>query len=271
MDALLHFPIALLKETQLTWALSGRTISSGQTGAGFEPMAETTVGGLWRAELGSIPIRTKAQVHTWRALEALLDSGARTVILPMCDKRYFPVPIVNGAPLYAYNPGTLDDVTLLDDGTGIAQPVVVAFLAEDADLRATSLRILFLQGAALQGGEHFSIGHGNLGDRLYRVAQVRVDPVTGYSDVTIRPPLREATPAFTALEFDSPKCVMRIASAESMKLALQQRKWGSPTASFVESFDYSSVLIQGTPPVAPTITPTLDLSQPGNSQFIPGI
>jgi len=269
MDALLHFPTALLRETQLTWALSGRTVSSGQTGAGFEPMAETTVGGLWRAELGSIPVRTKAQVHAWRALEALLDSGATQLILPMCDKRYFPVPVVEGVPLYAYGPVTLDDGTLLSDGTGIAQPVVVAYVTEGADLRATSLKILFVQGAALQGGEHFSIRHGNLGDRLYRIAQVRIEPVTGYSQVTIRPPLREAVPAFTQLQFDAPKCVMRIANAESMKLALQQRKWGSPTASFVESFDYSAVLVQSAPPVPPVITPTLDFSQPGNSQFAP--
>ncbi|WP_257164690.1 hypothetical protein [Bradyrhizobium sp. SRS-191] len=271
MGQILHFPTGLLRETQLTWQLSGRTISSGQTGAGFEPMAETTVGGLWRAELGSIPVRTKPQVHAWRALEALLDSGATTIILPMCDKRYFPVPVVGGAPLYSYGTVSLDDGTLFDDGTGIEQPVVVAFLAQDAGLRATSVRLLFLQGAPLQGGEHFSIRHGNLGDRLYRIAQVKIDPVTGYSDVTIRPPLREATPAFTPLDFDAPKCVMRIANAESMKLSLQLRKWGSPTATFVESFDYSAVLIQGTPPVAPTIAPTLDFSQPGNSQFVPGI
>jgi hypothetical protein len=264
-----YFPGAVLRETTLTWTLTGRTVSAGQTGGGFEPMAETTGGGLWSAELASIPVRTTQQVHAWRALEGLLDSGATQVVVPMCDKRYFPAPVVNGSRLVTYGDQPLDDGVLFDDGSGIIQPVVVASIAAAAPLRATEVRLNFMAGSPLQGGEHFSLTHPNIGDRIYRVIRIRLDALTGQSIVTIRPPLREAVTALSVADFDQPKCVMRVAQPESMKLALAQRKWGSPSAMFVESFDYATVNFTRTSArgniIAPVVLPSLDFSDPANS------
>jgi hypothetical protein len=279
-----YFPGSVLKETVLAWQLSGRTISSGQTGSGFEPLAETTAGGLWRADLASVPVWKVNQVAAWRALEGLLDSGATQVVVSMCDKRYFPAPTVSGKRLISYgdvpidtDPGGNVD-TLLDDGTGLDQPVVVAYVAADAPLRATELAIAFVQAAPLMGGEHFSIEHPNLGHRVYRV--IKVDDGEIETIVTVRPPLREAVQALTDIEFDVPKCTMRIAAADSMRLELSMRRRGTPTASFMESFDAAVVnfvrplTLPGAAAsgvAGPWTDNTLNFGNPDNSQYLPGL
>ncbi|MGJ4888961.1 hypothetical protein ACQR1Y_12245 [Bradyrhizobium sp. HKCCYLRH3099] len=277
-----RFPGRVLRDTALTWQIGGRSISAGQTGSGVEPTAETSGGGLWRAELASVRIRTPDEVRCWRVLEGLLDSGAAQVIVTMCDKRYFPVPEVNGAPLLSYGdlPVTDDgtNTALFDDDTGIAQPVVVAYVAEDAALRATEIAISFVQSGELMGGEHFSIDHPNLGPRIYRI--VKVVEEEGASRVTIRPPLREAVQALTDVEFDAPACVMKVASAESMRLTLDQRRRGSPTASFIESFDALAETFErvATLPGAaasgiagPWTSGRFNFANPDNSQYLPGL
>ena len=76
-----YFPCDVLRETALSWQPVRRTISSGQTGSGFEPMAETTGGGLWSAELSSVRIRTPQEVKCWRAIEGIADSGATQIVV----------------------------------------------------------------------------------------------------------------------------------------------------------------------------------------------
>lgn len=58
----------------------------------------------------------------------------------------------------------------------------------------------------------------------------------GFPTVTIRPPLREATLIGTRVEFDYPKCVMRLASPDAMDLGLELRTFGRSTVRFVEDF-----------------------------------
>jgi hypothetical protein len=58
----------------------------------------------------------------------------------------------------------------------------------------------------------------------------------GFPTVTIRPPLREATAVGTRVEFDYPKCIMRLASPDAMDLSLTRRLYGQATVKFVEDF-----------------------------------
>jgi len=226
---MLYFPNHLLVETSLSWQLVKRsTLPPGQTGAGFIPFAETSGGGLWRAELNSIPIRNKNQVLTWRALEAVLDGGASQIVVPLCDKRYFPAPPIG----VSYPQIPHDDDAMHDDGAGYYQAVVTASLAQGAPLRATEIVVTMVSGAAPQAGQMFSITHPNMRERAYVIASATDDGV-----LTIRPPLREAVEAGEAINFDCPSCVMQIATPENLKLTLSLRKFGSPSAVFLESFD----------------------------------
>jgi hypothetical protein len=58
----------------------------------------------------------------------------------------------------------------------------------------------------------------------------------GFATVTIRPPLREATAAGTRVEFDYPKCIMRLAEADTMTLNLDVRRFGTGSVKIEEDF-----------------------------------
>jgi hypothetical protein len=58
----------------------------------------------------------------------------------------------------------------------------------------------------------------------------------GFPTVTVRPPLREATAVGTRVEFDYPKCVVKLADPDAMDLPLERRLYGSASPVFVEDF-----------------------------------
>lgn len=66
----------------------------------------------------------------------------------------------------------------------------------------------------------------------YRVTLAKPLPAT--AQITFRPPLREAVPAGTNLEFDDPVCRMRLATDSEMDLPLDLGRFSFPTVNFVE-------------------------------------
>jgi hypothetical protein len=95
----------------------------------------------------------------------------------------------------------------------------------DAALRAASLQIIVDQGAALEGGEKFSIG-----ERAYRVVRP-----TAEDTFQIQPPLRAAAANDDAIEFDWPVVRCRMAS-DDFEGALSLGRVSQKSITFVESF-----------------------------------
>lgn len=190
-------------------------------------------GGLWRADYGSINLRTADHVRAWRAMEVLCDGGAAPIVVPVCDKRQMPAPIVNGKPIYHYEPIPHSDGAWFSDGTGYAQPVISAHVVSDTPLRSVSLKIRIVLGSHLRGGEMFSINHRAQGWRVYKIGTV-VDNDDGTVDVKFRPELRDDVTAFTEIEFDDLRCVMTLADPNVLKLTMKLRRFADPDASFVE-------------------------------------
>ncbi|WP_416192952.1 hypothetical protein [Nitrobacter sp. TKz-YC01] len=230
-----EFPASLMRERSGSWQILSSTASVGQSAQGAFPRVTTSGGGLWKCEYGSINLRTPDHVRAWRALEVLCDGGSAPIIVPMCDKRHFPAPIVDGKPLYAIGAVPHSDGALFDDGAGYAQNIVDASVLLDAPLRAVSLALSFAAGGPLRGGEFFSIEHPTQGWHLYEVGTVD-DQGGGNSVITFRPPLREAVTAGMYLEFDRPRCVMMLADPNVMKLTLSMRRFADTDVSFVEYF-----------------------------------
>jgi hypothetical protein len=226
----LQFPPSLMRERSTRWALTGNTITPGQTSAGAFPVTRMDGGGLWVAELSNISLATADHIRAWRAIAALADGGAEPIIVPRCEKLTFPAPIIDGSPVYSWGEVPHSDGALFSDDTGYYQPVVEAEAASAGALRATSMDVTITTGGELQGGETFSIEHPTMGHRCYVIGSVDGDTIT------FRPPLREAVSAGTALEFDQPKCLMRLASGDAMALTLDMRRFGGPSATFVEWF-----------------------------------
>lgn len=179
----------------------GNVVDGGTSLSGISDPNETTGGGYWRADFSNGSTRTREQGLAWRALTAALDGGATAVNVRLCERLFAPVlPMPRPLPHDA-------DAILADDSE---PPRGAAYVtAAAAPLRATTLVISGDSERALLGGELFSIEHPTWGHRAYRVIAV------AGNTLTIRPPLREAVGAGTALEFDYPRCRMRLAGTVS--------------------------------------------------------
>ncbi|KQZ00906.1 hypothetical protein ASD45_08565 [Pseudolabrys sp. Root1462] len=189
---------------------------------------------MWRADFDSIPVPDRESVLRWRAFEALLDAGSQAVVVPYRDLLY--APRADLAAAYSYDAVSIphSDGTFFSDGTGYSQGAIVALSLSAFSLRSTQITIRIIAGGVLRPGMHFSIDHPTKRHRLYRIKQVTDfggDYVCKFS-----PPMREAGRINTALEFNEPKCVMRLVSPDQMKLSMQYGLWSFPSVSFVETF-----------------------------------
>lgn len=231
---LLYFPPSLDRDRTIMWELMGRTISGGKSLAGPQPVARLDGGGLWTARIGDVQLSSADEVRAWRAMSALLDGGATAIVLTYRDTRHYPAPTVNGVRYTTADAVTHSDGATFSDGAGYSQSTVSATVETAAALRATTIDITIAIGASLRGGEHFSIEHDTLSHRMYRIGSVT--EAGGVSTCTIRPPLREAVAAGTLIEFDRPKCVMRLQEPGGMDLTLTRREFGQASTAFIESF-----------------------------------
>ena len=238
--ALKRFPDILQRENAILWELTGTTISGGQTSSGIMPMTRLDGGGLWKATLSNVALVEIDQVLAWRAIAAHCDGGAQPIILPMCDLRHAPIPLISGQRVFHVDDVPHSDLSPFDDDTPYQhdiQTMISAFADGPLPLRATSIAIHITVGGQVKGGQYFSINHPTVGPRLYRIVEVTFDHGGGFTVCTIRPPLREATAeAQTPLNFNHPACVMRLATTDAMDLTLQMRKYGTPTVNFIEAF-----------------------------------
>lgn len=209
--AALAWPAALEREQSLSWMPQWGNEYSPPTLDGTVQVRNTNGGGLWTATFGNIPLWTRAEILAWQEMEGLLMGGLEPVRVPLLLCRQEPTP----------SSGVIDIVTV---GSSAA--------------RATTIVVDLINSGALSAGMHFSYNHTvALGHRLYRIKTVSA--VSGFPtrrSLTIWPPLRAAIASVQSLRFEDPLCVMRLAAPDVMKLELQLRKRGQPSASFIEAF-----------------------------------
>lgn len=223
---MITWPSGLFPATDVELSLQGRTTTGGMSVSGISQLVKTDHGGLWRFVFSGIYLRNKDQVRTWRALEGQLDGGATKLVVPICDLRHAPRP---GGALPGPSVPHSDD-TYFSDDTGYVSGVMSAVTVGAATLGASSISVNMLVGSDLMGGEHFTIDHPTEGPRLYRVITVDGD------SVGIRPTLREAVASGEVVDFDNPRCTMRLAGAEAMNLNLQLGRFGQVGVAFIEAF-----------------------------------
>jgi hypothetical protein len=177
----------------------------------------TSGGGYWVAEFTNGQTFERDDTLAWRAITAGMDNGAAAVIVEFCDRLHTP----NGGEM-----GVAGSTQQFGDRRSFTGPGVVATTIAPANLRGTSLGIDIDSERELVGGESFTIVHPTWGERAYQVVSV------SGSTIRFRPPLREAVTTGTALDFDNPRCRMRMASPASN--ALNIGRYGSCSISFVE-------------------------------------
>jgi hypothetical protein len=74
-----------------------------------------------------------------------------------------------------------------------------------------------------------------MGWRLYEIGTV-VYTDASHAVISFNPPLREAISAGTQLEFDRPRCTMRLTAPGAMDLTVTPWTFNSASVQFVEGF-----------------------------------
>ncbi|WLB14981.1 hypothetical protein [Bradyrhizobium japonicum] len=237
-----EFPRALLREKTHAWDLAGVAVAGGQGSGGIVPgITRSDGGGFWTCVMSNVSLsggrglagldRQKVSTLLWRAVRQICDGGVVSIIVPRNDALFRPWP-AGVSQTEGFNIPH-DDGAPFSDGAGYYQPIIDITCAA-ADLRATSLDIDIAYAGQLMGGESFSIEHEAAGWRMYEIATVdQVDD--SHATIAFNPPLREAVTDGTVLEFDRPRCLMRLVQPSSMNLTVQPWTFNSASVDFVEA------------------------------------
>jgi hypothetical protein len=179
----------------------GASVSGGTSLSGFEDVVQADGGGYRAADLTNGSARTREQNLAIRAfVDEVGTTQAFTALL--CVEKHFQ-PVL-GRPTLSMH----DWNKPIADGAPDKGAAYIAGAA--AALRATTMAITGTSEIALVGGELFSINHPTWGWRVYRVTSF------DGSNITFRTPLREAVTTGTPLEFDVPRCQMKLAQAPDL-------------------------------------------------------
>lgn len=197
-----EWPFDDLKPRDIAIIPCAAPIGGGVSLTGKEPTIDSGAG-FWRFVLGAIPIKTRANILLWRALEAALEGRAHTIAIPIYDGKRAP---------WESTPG----------GTITAE--------SDSDVPEGSTQVNIVQTSIgeIEVGMHFSANQ-----RMYRIKSM--DAESGVLSCQIWPKTREEIPAGTALDFRRPVCIMRLAQDDGMALTLDGLMRGEATVEFVEA------------------------------------
>lgn len=239
--AILDFPRRLLREKTHSWNLLGTAATPGQTAANVAVLVRSDGGGFWSCTMSDVSLgantldkgkaRQRGATLLWRAVRQVLDGGVSAMAVPRNDALFRPWPsgLAQGEPA----PILHSDDTMFSDGTSYYQSTI-SVKAASASLRATALNLTILQAGKLLGGESFSIHHSAVGWRLYEIATVVYSDST-HAQVNFLPPLRADIPDGTELEFDRPRCTMRLAAPNAMDLTVAPWTFNSASVQFIET------------------------------------
>lgn len=207
----LTWPETLERERSLLWEPAFMNEVSEATLDGTVQVRNSNGGGLWRMTMNSVQLRAREHQLAWHALEVQLKGGLEPIDIPL---------------LFCARPRPAD-----------LSPIVVTIVGS-WDSRATFGTIDLVNAGEVVAGMHFSVYDAGLyGWRLYRISYV--NPVEGEDtqrEIEFWPPLRTGRTDGDTLEFDAPRCVMKLAQSNSMNAEFVLRKTADPSAMFVEAF-----------------------------------
>ena len=226
----MQYPLRLMREQNHDWNIVGAVATAGQT-----PVASVDVrsdgGGFWSASINDIQFRDQNDTLLWRAVRQLCKGGVVPIVVPRNDSVFAPFPA--GGPR-SYGDIPFDDESLFSDGSGFMQPVIDVECYVAAARRATAMIIQLNNCAPLQGGESFSIKHATFGWRLYEIGSATAVDST-HTTIIFNPPLREAVGVGDRLEFDQPRCTMKLARSSAMDINITTWPFSTPSVKFIES------------------------------------
>jgi len=199
-------------------------ISGGKSLSGIEDTIATDGGGRWYANADSVALHKREKIMGWRAFVSATGGGVDPFIFPICDARHQPVQGKTRVPH--------SDGTSFDDDTLYSQGDCSVFIAENAPLRATTIKVTIQSlGRPLIGGERFTIVHETWRERAYQIGQI-TDLTATSATLQFHTPLREAVTAGTPVDFNNPRFVARVEG--QMSAPMSNPKFASGSVALVE-------------------------------------
>lgn len=235
-----RFPAVLFPPAEWQWRIDGASLMGGQPISGAPQTADMSAGGWWVCEWSPAMLFQPAQYSQWRMYLGRLNSGVGLVEMPLIDSLQ---PYPPGSRVVTADPSGAP-ITLDPSLGDLTADLITAQLAADAYMPAwpnppvapTQAQIQISVGAALQGGEYFSVYGPSGSVRLHMITEL-LAIVGEVATVSVVPPFREDMDAGTALDFNNPRCTMKldIASAKDAWPKLSGAMVSRPTIRFLES------------------------------------
>lgn len=216
------FPAHVFNPNSVRSYIERKALSGGVSLSGVEDTVITDGGGRWVIEYGDIGLDDPRSIRFWESWNGYLNAGAADVLVPMVSIATAPRPAL-GTELMQPSDIYANDL-LFPTEVRYQAPYIVAQTSTSSPLRATTLAITMQRGAPIEGGERFSIG-----DRGYRIRRKISEGV-----FQIEPPLREAVPANTVVNFDWPVVRCRAVPAEDWTPAIEIGLYADASIRFVE-------------------------------------
>ena len=217
------FPAHIFNPGTVRADIERKTLSGGTSLSGVEDTVIIDGGGRWNIEYGGISLTTEdGTVKFWSAWNGFLNAGTADVLVPFLSLESAPRPAL-GRGLMPPSDLYTDDL-LFPTVTQFMSPYIVATVAADAPLRATTVRIAMLRGSDITGGEHVSFG-----DRGYRIRRK-----VGDDTYQIEPPLRAPITQGMDANFDWPVTRCRAVPGEDWSPAIEMGRFADTSIKFVE-------------------------------------
>lgn len=233
--------LSLLPPGEMSLDLLGGGVEGGRNLNGYPQAIDLMAGGILGVRYDAIT-PTNANPVALRYLSRLgakLNSAAVSIDVPLLVDAITPVPGSDDAiPNAVFGSSTFDDDTEFTDGTGFADPLVIASIEDAADVNAGTITIRVTQGRTLHGGEWFSIQHPTKGHRAYRITDVDSDTADGDDviyTIGIRPTLREAVEGGEECRFVRPLCRMRLAPGKTIPFNVKEWWLANGSLEFIEA------------------------------------
>lgn len=169
--------------------------------------------GYWAITLDEIPCASPVQKQVARALSVQMEGRLNGIDVPIYDSRN--APLASGQGFGPITGIPWSDPTSFSDGSLFQQGPIDASAAATAALGSNVVLITITTGGILQPGQHFSY-QGASRSRLERIKTATLTTGTTYS-CTVWPPLREAIPNATLLNFNDPRLTCRLKTDGEMQ------------------------------------------------------
>jgi hypothetical protein len=225
---MLTFPYSTLKAKSFRLDLVGQVISGGITAAGQQQRVNATGGGLWALLLEFPRFSTANEIRAWRVIQFGSQGGVEPVNISICDLRQAPRP-----PGWQAGSVPHSDDSPFSDESLYSSPTIISTLADNAAVRATTIRVTFDGASVPLGGEFFSLAYGDDMNEIHVTTGATLVSGNTY-DLTFLPPLRAAHVTGESVTWDHPTGTFVLAQADGMSLATEYGRFGQGQAAFVE-------------------------------------